>query len=180
MNWCFLFVNDASCQRKFSDGMHFQDFYMAWKWGMFRFSINTSCELCRMQVFLAMYLESNCLFSSTATAHLHRFLKSTNSVSIWSWGRMECIEENGGTWTRKIWQYYFPVEHAAQVCFKCRGSQRHCSTILQYHRAHFMARQTLTNSYWTYNVASSNCKKTRYFNKFASTCKIQYICLLSL
>jgi preprotein translocase subunit SecY len=28
MNYCFLFVNDAGCQRKISDGMHFQGLYI--------------------------------------------------------------------------------------------------------------------------------------------------------
>lgn len=88
---------------------------------------------------------------------------------------MEHGEESGGTW-REIGQCYFPLEHAAQVSIKCRGSQRGCGTILQEHGTHFMARQALTNSYSTYNVASW---KTGYFHKFVSTCKIQFIYLLS-
>jgi hypothetical protein len=73
---------------------------------------------------------------------------------------MEHVEESGGTWTREIGQCYFPLEHAAHVCIKCRGSQRGCDTILQEHGTHFMAGEALTNSYRTYNFASCNCRKT--------------------
>jgi len=139
------------------------------------FGIQLSFQVQQHLVFLVIknWTEHDSHNTSSQVFKKHSF------VSTWSSGRMEHIEESRGTWTREIGQCYFPLDHATQVCIKCRGSQRGCGTILQVHGTHFMARQALTNSYWTYNVASSKCRKTEYFHKFVSSCKIQFIYLLS-